>query len=696
MCKPLFLFLLGFLGACCGGAQSFARTQDPLAGDVAKVSAKIKTTVPQSMGSTLIEVELTNRERFFFEPTVFAVRWLGEAGDARSLDVARVPLPRVDRLGRRIAPLKKLSYWLMVPAPDARELEIEVIEGCFTRQAGSDRAPVEVGAIRDTHAEEAGTRIATCTIDLKNNLDMPVDIILRVHCNAPRDGETLLTAELRANASGSYPFRMLPTALDWHDGVIHFPGLRIDAVEIVDWSVRGLPDPAQAQQHMQKAYHDWLRWDERVGALAGSYRYAYRTDYDDAPQLSHGRFRIDAERKISAEAAADSPSTINTGHIAEALRDLLRPSWEDLVQQNSLVLVGPQDVRIDGPGIDLRLMNPGDHDTEGLSAAESALRSPRPTFPIYTIREDRFLGEHHDDGGRGEQWSSRALGSGYVVVQRSAAGGSRTEDYVYDALGEVPIVLHYRKTMRDASGKTLMEERLDLEAWEAVPDTSQPEALPPTGPAADQLRQVWERIYRYPETKTTLRCNFAATNPGTDDTWRHTREVRGSLTAKGFVGLRYLRRSWDDIDFVLDGERSGEMNELLAFAVSDRIGMWKGRDPAAFEDFDVFFRGAEVAWDESARRFQIQNCIVEEITVAKDRVSEIKLRAGLKRAYTWKEMSGRLVATKIQTGEETLSAQWKEVAPGWHWPVKVEFRRVFGRDWGPETLSFSALEFKSD
>ncbi|MBK9386755.1 MAG: hypothetical protein IPN34_18225 [Planctomycetes bacterium] len=654
-------------------------------GDLAKIAVKAKSLLPQPrLQSTLIELEVQNRGALACEPTLFSARWKNAGGEVQERLVERVPLPRVDRAGRSVPPQKKLAYWISVPSEETLELEVALREALFHAKSPADRAPVIVGAVLETHAEHEGERMQTCSIALENTLDVPVDVVLRARCSFPRDGDTLLTASLRAGAKGAFPFRAQPTMLGWNDGDPHFVGLRVSSVELVDWSARAPADAEAARELLLPAYRAWLRWEEGRPPLRGRYRYEARSVYDPQHQSDEGSFTIDASGAISTSSTRGGSFALGPRELEGALYDLLRLSADELARENALVRVAPLEVRIDGPGRGRRLRNPGEHETEGLGAEEAALRMPRPTFPILRVHEGRICGERHDGAGEGDPWTPRSLASGYVIAERSYAGGARTESYAYDLLGDLPVLLRYAYRARHANGETLQEKVLLLDRWELTVDEQREQPQVPTGPAAELLRRHWERLYRYPEGPCDLRARFAAENPGTDDTWVGERKVSGSLVIHGFRGFRSKRSSWDDLDIALDGERASDRSAAIAFGFTDRLVMWKGRDPAALEDFDVLFRGAAITWDESAGRFSITGSTVKSVHVKGERITALVFRGeGLSR-ITWTEQDGRLLATKIQTGEETLSAQWKKVADGWYLPVKVEFQRVFGRDWGPE------------
>lgn len=70
--------------------------------------------------------------------------------------------------------------------------------------------------------------------------------------------------------------------------------------------------------------------------------------------------------------------------------------------------------------------------------------------------------------------------------------------------------------------------------------------------------------------------------------------------------------------------------------------------------------------------------------------SSLVTKLGLERKLTW-EAGDRLLPERIDTGEESITARWHEVGKGLWLPVDIEFRRVFGRDWGPDTLRLAAV-----
>lgn len=671
--SPLVLMLLALAPAAHGQ------------GELSKIAVKAKSTLPQPrLHSTLIELEVQNRGSQACEPTLFSVRWKTERGEFLERSIERVPIPRVDRAGRSVPPQKKLSYWISVPSAETPELTVELREALFHARAPTTGAPIEVGAIHETHSQQDGGRVQTCAIELMNTLDQPVDLVLRARCSFPRDGEALLSASLRAGAKGRFPFRDQPTVLGWGEDVAQHVGLRVSSVELVDWSVRLTPDAEAARELLLPAYRAWLRWEDGRPPLRGRYRYVARSVYEPKELRDEGSFTIDANGGIATSSTLGGSFALGPRELEDALYDLLRPSADELARDNALVRVARDEVRVDGPGRDRRLKNPGRHETAGLGAEEAALRSPRPTYPILRVLEGRLRGERNDGGGAGQLWITRDLGAGYVVAERSYAGGARTESYAYDLLGELPVLTRYAYTARHASGETLQAKVLQLDRWEVAADVSHDRAQVPTGPAAERLRRHWERLYRYPDGPCELRARFAAENPGTDLTWVGERKVSGSLVIDGFRGFRSRRSSWDDIDIALDGERTIDRSEALAFAFVDRLVMWKGRDPATLEDFDVLFRGAEITWDERLGRFAITGATVKSVYVKGERITALVFRGDALSRITWTEQDGRLFATRIQTGEETLSARWKEVADGWYLPVEVEFQRVFGRDWGPE------------
>ncbi|MBL8899187.1 MAG: hypothetical protein JNM84_16225, partial [Planctomycetes bacterium] len=409
-------------------------------GDLAKIAVKAKTLLPQPrLQSTLIELEVQNRGALACEPTLFSARWKNARGEVQERAIERVPLPRVDRAGRSVPPQRKLSYWISVPSEETLELEVALREALFPAKSPADRSPVNLGAIQETHAEHDGVRVQTCAIELENTLEVPVDVVLRARCSFPRDGEALLTASLRPGAKGAFPFRAEPTMLGWSDDVPQHVGLRVSSVELVDWSARTTADAAAASELLLPAYRAWLRWEAGRPPLRGRYRYESRSVYDPKHLSDEGSFTIDPSGVIATSSTRGGSFALGARELEDGLYDLLRPSADELARDNSLVRVTPAEVRLDGPGRDRRLRNPGEHAEEGIGAEEAALRMPRPTFPMLRVHEGRICGERHDGIQEGDPWTTRSLGAGYVIAERSYAGGARTESYAYDLLGDLPV-----------------------------------------------------------------------------------------------------------------------------------------------------------------------------------------------------------------------------------------------------------------
>lgn len=657
------------------------------AGDLKAITCRATGVKSDSMGTTRLTVQVDNRSPHAFEPTLFAVRWTDAGGNPFHAELARVPLPRIRRAGRAVGPRQRLDFQLQLGAPTVKKLEVEVREGLFRDPVALPEVPVQVGGIRQELARNADGTLPNSMVALRNTLDQPVDVVLRARCSAPKDGEVLLTAQLAAGASEPVRFQLLPMQLAWHDHRSYYPGIRIEQLEVVDWSVRLPAEPGAAAALLQPAYDAWLRWPEPCPALRGSFT-AVQGGSMRAPVTAVGTFTIAPSGEVRTEAATPEAAALGRQHIEWVLRELRRPAWTAVVAASQLELVAHDLVRVQGPGWGDRANAPSEAVTirpDGSTASTPVAADD----PIYRIADRRIVADGGAETPDATTWTTQNLGPGYVVVERRGNGGTTIQRHGYQLLGDVVAPTRYQQLMLDTAGKVLLEDLLLLADLALAPEVTDTPRPVPTGPAADALRAAWDRIYRYPDTPARWTARVLCKNPGTDDVWLGLRKVEGRVDCGGFVGFRWTRACWESIDVELQGSHLPDAARALAFAVTDRLGMWRGRDPAGFEDFDRMFAGAELAWDAAAGVFRLGGCPLREVRVQDGKVASVLTAAGVERAYQWQEQDGRLLATRIRSGGETITARWSKAGDGWWLPAAIEFRDVFGKDWGPEQLTLS-------
>jgi len=672
-------------------------------GDLGRIACKVTAATVQFGEVTRLEVEVHNRGTVAFEPTVFEVR---TAKDAPAVRFERAPLPRLWRTGRTVPPRKKQRFALQIAGAfdRPRALDVAVVEGNFTRDGSPiDTPPIVI--VRSEHGttSTASGTVPTTTVHLRNDLDATVDAILSIRTTAPVDGDVLVPISLGPREEAARVLTQTPVDFAWVDPRSYREGIRGDAIRVVDWSARVAPNAAAGPALLEPAYRAWLRWDPtEPWGLRGRFAVVRRTTIQGVPPLEEwgGEFSIDPAGRVRATAATERARGEGIQHIQAALRDLLRPPWDEVAAANELELVAPATIQLRGPGWGDPMVASL---TESASGAHRGAGVGPRRHPVVVVDGGRLAGSGWSDQPDAATWRTAALADGYVVTEVSWNWGRSIRRWTYRQVGPRCVPVRVVDQSLDATDEIVQESVLVLEDVTLDPAAIAGDAPRPvpTGAIADALRAAWDSFYRYPREPVALTARFAVENPATDDVWLGQRKVEGELSVQGFAGYRWLRSSWDAIDVRVDGTHRPEAIAALGFAVRDRIGMWKGRDPAALEDFDRMFAGTQLARREagSAQVFEVRGGPVTEVWVEDGVITRLGFGNGVQRRFTWATVAGRRVAAKIQTGEETLTARWKAVDDRWLLPVDVEFRTVFASPpgaprWGPERLRWSGIELR--
>ncbi len=340
---------------------------------------------------------------------------------------------------------------------------------------------------------------------------------------------------------------------------------------------------------------------------------------------------------------------------------------------NTLIDVGGA-VEVQGPGF-------GDAAAAGTRLGGSSSTPGSGQFPWFRIEDGRITGE-----GRGERldrsWKTRALGRGYVVTARHSANGSATETFAYGNDGDLLVLREWEQV--SAPGGELSSRR-SLELTDITIDAKHAvQSKPPAGPGTDALRAVWQAAYRYPTEPLEITADVEITTPGTDLTWLGHKRVKGHVTMHG------IGRHWRDLKLEVTGGAGVEHERRLASALHDRLLMWYGQDPNDRQDFDAYFAGATIAAPTSAGEFRVTDGPLDAVVVQKDRLAAFVLHGGQRRTFEYRKFGDREAVTEITTGDEAVHVTLDDF-DGRLVPVKLRFERVFGRDWGPETIVFRGL-----
>lgn len=147
-----------------------------------------------------------------------------------------------------------------------------------------------------------------------------------------------------------------------------------------------------------------------------------------------------------------------------------------------------------------------------------------------------------------------------------------------------------------------------------------------------------------------------------------------------------------------DAEVSESLKAQLSLMVGDRMGLWAARDFGGRPKFREYFAHSEITRDAAdPNTFSIKNGPIEKIRL-KDGFPELMEGFGRaqfgsfgSRRIEYKKLGGTIVGVTAHSGGESLRGEWREIAPGFIWPVKMTMSAVFGKDWGPQEITFTAI-----
>lgn len=664
-------------------------------GDLDKVTCRVVSADESIRGATLLVLEVHNRGPHSVEPVTWAIRGT-HAGEPVSLEIHRVPLPRVRRHGRVVLPRKKAQFAVLANGR-LDNPSCSLTEALFSDAPGVQASPVTLGAsIGRDSVIDGGSSLHVSRVGLRNALDEPVDVILRASVSAPKDGVVLLTASLGPLEQSERHFRITPTSLVWGDALSYYNGIRIEALEVVDWSVRLDPDPDAGSALLGPAYRRWFRWNsETFPGLSGTFAIHDRSVMADRVEntMLEGTFSIDPTGRVATAATSDGVARAGRQRIERAIQDYTRPSWADLADHNEILLQSPTLASVNGDGWGPYRTLIGNSTESRPGANGVAMVGATRTHPVFSVVGPRIVGAGTHERIGAETWHTAELGPGYVVTRRTYNHGTAWHEYGHQWAGPHVVPSRHRHVMVDARGNVLLEESLELRNLTLGSSELKAASLPaPDGPGSEALRQAWQAIYRYPTTARRLSARFEVETPGTDDVWRGQRDVDGTVTFDELYGFGWQHTSWNDTHVAVDARFTPVTASALGFAYRDRITMWTGRDPAAFPLFEDTFAGAHIEAADSAGIHAIDGSPIASVRIHKDRIEQITWRSGTVRRFTWKKAGDTWVAAKITTGDETITARWKRIDSDLWLPVDIEFRHVFGPTWGPERMRLSDIK----
>lgn len=671
-------------------ASRAASAQTFVEGDLAKLTARVTKTKPvdgkrkgDSLG-TLLTIEVGNRGAHHAEPVSIALTAKRTLRDKNPIDVV---LHRFDggsygRAGRAVAPNRKATYRFVLPHPVTTRcgLEVRVVSASFF-----DGEPVDTMTIRAKRTGSGTYPLGTMTcastkVRLRNPLDAPVDVAFLATLGRPYDGVGIVRRRLEPNEVCEWEIYELPSNVRNY-GL--YNGVDVERLSLIDWSVIRSDGAGVAATVFRDAYERWMRWPDGT-AIAG--RFAFTERFRPSMQVAgldaydvsaSGRFTIDADGKITVDGDGELDPRARKG-VQSGLRDatagLRRPPVEKVLGKIELSLVerGPRTlVRFKGGSwTDL------EHGIQGVGVVDGRI--------VGTLHGERIY----------DHYRMVPYGDRFLLVGRRLEPnpGQASQRWSRIEHGEVDgLVVPVGFTMMwDLGGPK--HSRLRLSGIRRIDADDAAAAGAPTGDGVDALRAAWDATDRLPPEPLRVRGRFTAIDDGrTEDLWQGVKKVTGTVDIRGYRGTRYAGATTTVADDVPE-ERRRHLGEV----VMDRFRIWFHRDFNARPAFDDAFRGATIRTiDGEPGVFAITGADYVRIETSGGRIVAFVTAVGLRRTLRYSAVGKRTLCTEMRTGDERVRATYRD-AGAFPFPTKLVFERVFGPDWGPETIRVSGVQVERD
>jgi len=655
-------------------------------GDPAALTCRIVGEQPAANGVRILRVEVQNPGTVPAEPLRFEVRSGASKGTNAEVEwFDRAQLPRFGRFGRPVAPRGRQTYLVpTVLAGKRAALDVCVTEAAFVEGGQLDRPALAIGEPKQVQRESLGGTFPVTQVTIANPLPNELDVLLLVTLSQPRDATELMGVRLPAGGALDVLIASLPGRKAWIDPLDDHPGSAVKAVrfEVVDWCAVGDAPPDAAIGALRTAYEAWHRWPESEAELGGSFVFHERRrkleSQDEYAEFRvAGRFTVSASGKVDVQIQEGGGANVSM-LLRETLSNLRRPSFDELAAGNRLAPVTADRVALVGPGWSLLKAESG-HSVAAEQRAEES--------DDLQVRDGRIVGDGRGESGRME-WEWRRFGVADVVARRF--GRNRDVRFTYGWIDERIVPTTASEVVQYGATPEIVRDLglADLRFQGAAPIV----AAPPTGDGVDALRACWEASWRVPnepivvEAKFTLQC-------GHDGVWRGRKSLSGAITMEGLG--RGMRRS--DVSF--DGAMPRVDQVQFAALLRDRLGIWIGRDFNDRPSFEEQFRGAKVLAPDATGTFVVEGGSVTAVTTAAGQVRGMRWRDGGTISYSRSRIGDRHVVTRIEQklgGANTPAAMRWEAATSIDWssvgghlvPTRFVFDRIFGREWGTETLTF--------
>jgi hypothetical protein len=674
-----------FAVACLAGS-AFAQGAEPefVAGELTDLACSVSRVGGTSEYAAWLVVEVRNRGAAAAEPLAFRIELPAaqRGAPARVETFQRTLQPRTRRFGRPVPAGAAESYWISTSLLGKRGQYRVTVEAACWHRGSRVEAPALVSGVPEQvqRSSMAGTFPVTL-VQLENPFDHDVDALFLVTLKQPLDAVELYGVRVPARGRRAWEITTRPPPSAYvEDGTP--PGCAMKAVrfELVDWCLAAPADPAAGTALFAPAYAAWQGWAPPFPEVTGSFTYTERIrrlnseEYDE--REVGGRFTLHERGGVTVEIQRGQGANPEPW-IAAAFDDLRRKDLAALQKSNVLTDLGSGCVALRGPGF-------REPSSSGARVAGGSESAGAGAGPWYRVEGGRIVAS-----GEGERlqevWETRELGRGYVVVSRRSPDRSNVETIAYGELDGRIVPRAWVQLFQPGgnlhSRRELVLSELAIDARDAV------RPAPPVGPGAEALRAAWEQGYRYPTAPLEITGEVEVVTPGTDLVWLGRKRVEGRVTMRG------LGRSCRELELEVAGDAGPETQRALAGVLYDRLLLWYGRDPNDRQDFNAWFQGATIAAPNAQGEYRVANGPVEAVVVSEGRIAALVLHGGMRRTFGYARSGDRQAATAIATGEELVRITLAEV-DGHLVPVKLRFERVFGRDWGPETITFRNLRIR--
>lgn len=674
--------LLGLTLGCAAQAPTFGT------GDLDALTCKVISLEPTSEGWQTLAVEVGNRGALAAEPLEFAITLHERKVDPpRTETFRRVTLPMIARHGRPAPANGRQTYLLTTALPGKKgAFDVRVTTASWYADGDLPKPELRISTPTSVQRTSLAGSFPVTEVTFTNPFDRDLDVLCLVTLTQPVDVVDLMGFRLPAKATTPFVIATRPGPRCFLDRD-EAPGcaMKATALRVVDWSLVGEVAADAGEKLLQPAYDAWYRWPTPA-ELTGRFAFTERrlrlnsqTEYDESAVT--GRYTVPADGAIRIDVESGNNAAVAL-LLEESFAQVRRPDFAALRQKNQLVAITPDRVEIRGPG------------WRAGSGAHVAAAGGK----VGDSEDLQTVGEQIASSGRGddarELWHRQDRGRQWLVHRRTSSSADWT--FAYTELGGLvlPMVCTFTQLLGGTNPYSLAELRL-TEPTLSGRDPVRPQ--PPIGDGAAALRAAWDAAWHLPTTAIAWRADFEVTTGKGEDIWRGQKKFAGTLQATG------IGRNLRELQCTFGGKLAPEMQTHLAAALADRFNIWWLRDPNDRPPFDEFFAGSTIGAMAAGGTFAVEHGPVTTVSVGDGLVRGWRTRFGLEHRFHYQPIAGQPVVTKVtieHTGAKSPERWTETVLIGFQQvgesllPASLRFERIYGKDWGPETINLTNLRLR--